>query len=465
MATFKICVFKHQRRDIDGKYRVSIRVTWKRKSAYIKTEYYVEGEQITQNKKKGIFELRDTAIIAELTSRIKSYEKTKTDRLGMKIYSYTASELARYFEDLTQNKGKDQEIDFIEFAREYERKEKESGRNTGRINTAINALVDFHGESISIHDLTSKFLKKFEAYLKTEREITRINQLGKTVTIISKPVTDSTIADYMKEIRAIFNAAVDEYNDEESGIIKIQHYPFKYYKAPEPAIARKRNIPGRDIFKISRIPDSLDLGDRAILGRDMFMLSFILVGMNLKDLYELKYSDYKNGRIIYKRSKTKGKRKDEALISIRVESEAMKYIEKYKDESKERLFKFHKMYSTSHGFVSAVSKGLKKIATIIGTDPELSSYYARHSWATIARNKCGISKSDIDECLNHASSETKMADVYIEKDWSMIDKSNRKVLDYVFLSCNPRKTFVKHITSNHTKFVRKCGKNKSGSFS
>lgn len=89
-------------------------------------------------------------------------------------------------------------------------------------------------------------------------------------------------------------------------------------------------------------------------------------------------------------------------------------------------------------------------------------YTGFSSWATIARNKCKISKSDIDECLNHVNKDDEMADVYIDKDWGMIDESNRKVLDHVFISCNPRKVFVKKLASNKTKFVRKCRKKKSG---
>jgi integrase len=75
---------------------------------------------------------------------------------------------------------------------------------------------------------------------------------------------------------------------------------------------------------------------------------------------------------------------------------------------------------------------LKAVARKCGIDVELSSYYARHSWATIARNKCKISKSDIDECLNHVDPAQKMADVYIEKDWSFIDEASRSVISYVF---------------------------------
>jgi integrase len=69
------------------------------------------------------------------------------------------------------------------------------------------------------------------------------------------------------------------------------------------------------------------------------------------------------------------------------------------------------MYSDSLGFVSSVDKGLKIVASACGTNEKLSSYYARHSWATIVHNKCKISKSDVDECLNHVDKNSRMADI------------------------------------------------------
>ena len=51
MATFNICVFPHLRR-ADGKYPVSIRICWQRKSAYAGTEYYLTIHQISQNRKR-----------------------------------------------------------------------------------------------------------------------------------------------------------------------------------------------------------------------------------------------------------------------------------------------------------------------------------------------------------------------------------------------------------------------------
>jgi hypothetical protein len=288
MATFKICVFEHQKRE-DGKYPVSIRVYWNKKSAYIRTEFYVYIEQIQVNRRKKIFELKDNKIIAELLNRIKMYEKAKVEKLGLNIYNYSASELARFFEGLHDKE--DDDIDFIKFASDYEKREFEKGRNTGRMRTTINALIDFTGGYLSAHELTSKFLKQFEGYLKTQRVITRINQLGKAVTTVNKPVSDSTIADYMGEIRAVFNVMLLEFNDEDKGIIKIVHNPFKLYKFPNIPVTAKRNISSREIYKISRIPDEM-LTERPKLARDVFILSFMLIGMNLKDLYDLKKNSY-----------------------------------------------------------------------------------------------------------------------------------------------------------------------------
>jgi len=82
----------------------------------------------------------------------------------------------------------------------------------------------------------------------------------------------------------------------------------------------------------------------------------------------------------------------------------------------------------------AVSKNLncffahaKFIAEALNISESISTYYARHSWATIARNDCNVSKSDIAECLNHSTNT--ITDIYIKKDWKTIDNANKKVID------------------------------------
>ncbi|MDR1601776.1 MAG: site-specific integrase [Tannerella sp.] len=436
MATFKIAVFKHQVRR-DGKYPVSIRVYWKRQYSYVGTEYYVTIHQISQNRKKGTFELKDTFVTSELLKRINLLEEAKTKRLGLDIHRYTAKELARYFEKYLEEKsgGEDKEIDFIAFAREYIKKKKEKRLNVSRIYTSVNCLEDYTAEcklnTLYISSLTSRFLSGFEEFLKEPRTITRINQLGKPVTGKQKPVSDSTVAGYMTDIRTLFNEALRMYNDEENETVRIHHYPFRKYRLPKLTATKKRNLPAEKILKIIKAGDKLFTSPRDVLARDVFILSFCLAGMNCIDLYSLEPHEYANGRFSYNRTKTENRRADSALMSIRVEPEIVPYIQKYKDPTGKRVFDFHTRYANSQTFVSSMDKSLKKVAAALNMDEPLSSYYARHSWATIARNKCRISKSDVDECLNHAVPENRLADVYVEKDWSFLDEANRKVLDYV----------------------------------
>lgn len=429
MATFKICVFDHQQRE-DGTFPVSIRVTWKRQSAYIKTEYRVSKKQLRIAGKN--FELKDAFLLREFNNRIADYEDIKLKKLGSKIHSYTAKELAVYFEK--QTNGGDGEIDFIQFGRNYATNKK---KNYAHIfNATINALVDFAGrEIIMFSEVTSVFLRQFEAHLKTERKVKRKNQKGDLIETIESPVSDMTIRNYTSNIRTLFNAAINEYNDEERGEITIRNYPFKKYKVKPLQETKKRNIPIQDIRAIWQFPDT-ELTERGIIARDVFILSFLLVGTNTVDLYEMSNESISNGRITYNRQKTAGRRMDDAEISIRIEPEAQELIDKYRSRNKGRAFNFSERYANSQAFVTNVNKGLKMVADKLGLNVELSTYYARHSWATIARNDCRISKDDVHLALNHVDEKTKITDIYIARDWSIIDDANRKVVDRLIKTNN-----------------------------
>ena len=438
MATFKVCVFGDQKRK-DGKYHVYIRVCWKRQYSYIGTEYYVTEKQISRKKhmdtkgvKRETVALKDIFVINELNKRVAKYEDLKSQKLGHRIEMYTARELAKYF-SAEIKPGSDSTINFIEFARLHIGKLKKQGRGTSanNLNRTINSLIDFCNgrEKIAITEITSKFLTQYEEFLRGERTIKRKNQFGKMVTIKRKGLSDISLIDYMTDVRLLFNYAMAEYNDEDKDQIRIIHYPFRKYKLKRRPENEKRNLTKEQILTIrDAAPEVLDL-DRAILSRDAFLISFYLVGMNFADMYEV--DKIKDGRLTYERKKTRGRRQDKAFISIKIEPEAKLLIEKYRDPSGVRVFDFYKRYTTSHIFSSNVNKGLKVLAKTCKINEPLSTYYARHSWATIARNKCDVSKDDIDLALNHVDQTKKMADEYIEKDWSMIDKANRLVLDFL----------------------------------
>ena len=423
MATFKICIFKHQRR-ADGKWPVSIRLCWQRKYSYIKTEYYITEKQIN----KRTFEVKDPFIIRELDRRIAEFEDIKSKKLGFRINMYSAKELADYLVEEYSTGG---DVDFVQYGRtladRLEAKGRKSTANTYR--RTLNGMIDFCNgrEKIMAAEITVSFLRSFAEYLQSRRKITRLNQFGRPVTVIHQPASDNTVGAYMTDIRTIFNSALVEFNDEDRGDIRITHYPFKKFKIVR-TLSEKRNVTAEDIIRIRSIAES-ELSGRAALGRDVFMLSFYFCGINLADLFEC--DPIKDGRLSYMRKKTRSRRQDKAYISIKVEPEAADLVKKYADPTGRRAFNFYRRYADAVNFAKGVNVGLKAVAAMLGMDEDLTSYFARHTWATIARNKAGVSKDDIDLALDHVDLDLKMADVYIDKDWSLIDKANRAVLDHL----------------------------------
>ena len=94
------------------------------------------------------------------------------------------------------------------------------------------------------------------------------------------------------------------------------------------------------------------------------------------------------------------------------------------------MFDFSERYGKHEDFNRAINIGLKEIASELGID-KLQFYQFRHSVATIARNDLHYAKSDIDEMLNHVG-DNRIADIYIKKDFSVINEINRKVINYIF---------------------------------
>ena len=150
-------------------------------------------------------------------------------------------------------------------------------------------------------------------------------------------------------------------------------------------------------------------------------------------MFNAKHSALVNGRFEYKRAKT-GK-----LYSVKVEPEAMDIIEKYKGKS--YLLNIMDEYRNYKDFLHRMGIGLKQIGKLerkglggkkIRTPlfPDLSSYWTRHTWATIA-SELDIPKEVIAHALGHSWANSTTTDIYIRFDNKKVDEANRKVIDYV----------------------------------
>lgn len=224
---------------------------------------------------------------------------------------------------------------------------------------------------------------------------------------------------HLRNIRAVFNYAIDE------GYTEL--YPFRKFSIKKEE-TRKRSLSVEQLRELRDYPCE----EWQEKYRDIFMLMFYLIGINAADLFNAKPESLVNGRLEYKRAKT-GK-----LYSVKVEPEAMAIIEKYKgvnylvdimDTFADYRNFLHRMGIALKqiGGMERVGRGGKKVRTPLF--PELSSYWSRHTWATIAA-ELDIPKETISEALGH-SIGSEVTSIYIKFDRKKVDEANRKVIGLI----------------------------------
>ena len=160
-----------------------------------------------------------------------------------------------------------------------------------------------------------------------------------------------------------------------------------------------------------------ELRDKKLSGyqewaRDMFFLSFYLIGINTADLYDL--TAMRDGRVEYQRRKTG------TLYSIAVPPEAAAILEKYKGDGK--LLDTGR-FTSSGTMCTCLTRYLRQI------HPELTTYYARHTWATLAA-ELDIPIETISHALGHKIGSPVTA-IYVAYNQKKVDEANRKVIDYI----------------------------------
>lgn len=414
MATFKAEVYAHQKKG-DGTFNIKIRVFHNGRKKYLATVWFVKKEDLTRNLK-----IKNQKYIDLTDGLIRKY-RDKCDRLGERIKTMSVDQLV----DCITTEGNEVfDLDIVKYAREHIQHINDMGRtgNAKSYKVAIDNLVKFVGrEQISIKEITVHFLNDWIRWIQEQPA-----RPGR-----AKGTRAQSL--YLALLRAVHNKAKREFNDEDAGIIRIPYSPFKKIDLPKIVPARKRALSVDLLRKLSQLPytEIIQPGtNRYNFSRDVFLMSFCLVGMNAVDLYTC--TDCKGGRITYQRTKTKNRRADRAEISIRIEPEIQALVDKYRDPTGERVFKFYKMYSSMDTFTAALNGGLKKVGRDIGVE-DLEFYAARHSWATIATNDAEVDKYTVHSALNHVDENMRVTDIYIKKSWKPIDNANRKVLDLLAL--------------------------------
>lgn len=277
-------------------------------------------------------------------------------------------------------------------------KTKEKGTFAVYDNT-IKQIELLMGKEIEFEDTTMAWLRKFETKRKNKGAVT------------------NTVSIDMRNIRSVFNTAITD------RIISADLYPFRSFKIKSEE-TRKRSLTKSQLIQLR----DFETDKREYV--DIFMLIFYLIGINAIDLLHAKESDVVDGRLEYRRAKTS------KLYSVKIEPEAQEIIDRYK--GKNFLLNICDRYDNYKNYISRLNKSLKLVGTEfeIGKQrsgnalfPELSSYWARHTWATIAA-EIDTPDAVISQALGH-SAANKITEVYIKRNQKKVDEANRTILDYI----------------------------------
>ncbi|MFO7656345.1 MAG: site-specific integrase [Bacteroidales bacterium] len=238
------------------------------------------------------------------------------------------------------------------------------------------------GKNLQFVDLTASWLKKFDLWLQ------------------NKGKSKSTIGIYMRNLRVLFNLAINKHK------VKAE-YPFKEYK-PKNAAGRKIALTAHQISMIATHKTEHPLQQYY---RDLFMFSFFGSGMNLSDIARLRYSSIQEGEISFVREKTKGK-DNEVNLNVPITESMQSIIDRYGNKAigfDSFIFPIlktdwgsEKKYAAIKDLTKQMNKYIRQVARAVGIKENISSYAARHSWATISKNS-GSSIEFIKEQLGHSS--------------------------------------------------------------
>jgi len=255
----------------------------------------------------------------------------------------------------------------------------------GSIKKFCNNNLDFLFPSIDV-----EWLSKYELWLRKNN------------------CNEVTIATVFRILRRMYNIAITE------KCAAKDSYPFNEFKISKFDITtEKRAIPKEAIKKIIET-DVEEKDHYTKLSKDLFIFSYLCGGINYTDIAHLKQSNLVDGKLKYIRKKT-GKK-----INIPLSNETLVIINKYLTEDNAFIFpilhsKIHltelQKFNRLHKVLAKINNSLRKVSELAEIKGNITTYVARHSFATILKNS-GVNIALISETLGH--SDLKTTQIYLD---------------------------------------------------
>lgn len=279
------------------------------------------------------------------------------------------------------------------------------------------------GNARAHHDTKNSFFRFCKNQKILFKEIT-VDMLDKYETHLrSTGSNDGGIGVRMRELRAVFNDAIKK------GVVDEKYYPFKTYKVSKLKGKGFKKALSRDEV---RLIENFDEAKYPQLreAKHLFVFSYYTRGMNFYDIMKLTWDRVENDKIIYTRSKTKGR------FTIKILQPIQDILDHYKELNTDTNFVFPILLKEGMTAIQIENRKAKKlkrfnsdlklIAEIVGINKPLTSYVARHSYATNLK-QLGVSTDLISQSMGHQN--ISITSAYL-KDFEddIIDDANEKLL-------------------------------------
>ena len=399
MATVKV---KFRASSVEGKEgTLYYHLIHQRNLRWISTDYHVFSEEWNDKKSAIIVSNRtDRQAHLQLIQSKIDWEMKQMQRI---IHDKEADGLPYSIDDITkeiQQLPPSQSV-FAFFRQQIAKKEQMQCVGTkNNYTSAANRFMEFRGhEDLAFGQMTTEMMEMYQAWL------------------WNRGISQNSVSFYLRTLRTLYNKAV------EAG----QAPPIDIFTHVQTANVRtaKRAISVKDIRKIEKL--ELPRGSSLDKARDLFLLSFYLRGMAFVDMAFLKKSDLKCGLVSYNRRKT------HQNLNIEWMKPMQAIIDKYAELTKDSPYLLPILTGKETALYTAYRKeeyntnyNLKKIGQMIGLKIPLTTYVARHTWASVALHM-NIPIAAISEGMGHNSYKT--TQIYLQSlDVATINEANERII-------------------------------------
>ena len=394
----------------NGQHPLMLRLTKNRKRKYISLHISLSPEHWDAEKCKPKRKCPNREQIERLI-------RTKIEELQSQVMEFKTSDKEYTLHTLIDKSSKQaSKVTVGEYLDTYIDLLQRAGR-IGNADTFIHlrtALAKCFGSlDFYFSDIDVAWLKRLESWLR-----------------LTAHLSENSIGIRFRSLRALYNQAIED------GIAKRTNYPFDTFKVSQfkesttkRALTKEqiRQIMELDVRSLSKYPKPF-----MQLSKDLFLFSYLGCGINLTDMLHLRYRDVFDGRVTYHRQKT-GK-----LISFHLQPMAIDILRKYYQERHtpdDYIFpvlkrEVHITATQQYGRVKRVTRLINRYLKVIGEHLNLpiplTTYVARHSYATVLK-RSGVSTSIISESLGHSSE--KITQIYLDSfENSQIDEAMKHLL-------------------------------------